>query len=171
MIQREIERAGVATVSISLVKEFTRAVRPPRALWVPFPFGRPFGAPDAPAVQRRVMLAALQLLARPAGPVLEDFELQPAEEALDAKHQALGRNCGPAGCKLEDAIGTQTPDDVTADTADLAYDGSIREVLMEIAERAPFHEGYRAKRRGRSRAARYRARAPSSGLRAYPSSR
>lgn len=150
MIQREIERAGVATVSISLVKEFTRAVRPPRALWVPFPFGRPFGAPDAPAVQRRVMLAAFALLERRAGPVLEDFELEPDERSLDAKYQTLGRNCGPGGCRLEDAVGTAPAAVVAEDAADLAYDGSLREVLMEIDAQAPFNERYRAKRHGRT---------------------
>ena len=150
MIQREIERAGVATVSISLVKEFTRAVRPPRALWAPFPFGRPFGAPDAPAVQRRVMLAALALLVRPSGPVLEDFELEPDEQSLDAKHQTLGRNCGPRGCRLEDTVGSTAEAVGEGDAADLAYDGSLREVLMEIGARAGFHERYRAERNGRT---------------------
>jgi len=48
-------------------------MRPPRALWVPFELGRPLGAPNDPAFQRRVLLAALGLLAAPSGPVLEDF--------------------------------------------------------------------------------------------------
>lgn len=61
------------TVQISLVREHTAALQPPRALWVPFMLGRPLGAPDDPAFQKRVMLAALQLLERARGPVLEDF--------------------------------------------------------------------------------------------------
>jgi hypothetical protein len=150
VIQRGIEQAGIATVSISLVKEFTRAVRPPRALWVPFPFGRPFGAPDAPAIQRRVMLASLALLGRSGGPVLEDFKLGSDEQSLDAKYQTLGRNCGPGGCKLEDAVGTGSDAAVPEAAVDLAYDGSLREVLMEIGARAPFHGRYRAQRRGRT---------------------
>ncbi len=48
-------------------------MKPPRALWVPFELGRPLGVPDAPAFQRRVLLAALKLLEAPAGPLLEDF--------------------------------------------------------------------------------------------------
>lgn len=150
VIQRQIERAGVSTVSISLVREFTQKVRPPRALWVPFPFGRPFGAPDAPAVQRRVILAALELLKRPTGPVLEDFALKPEEESLDARHQTLGRNCGPRGCKLEDAVAADTGQVADEEYADPAYDGSLREVLMEIAARAPFHQRYREQRHGRT---------------------
>ena len=48
-------------------------MRPPRALWVPFMLGRPFGAPNAPDFQRTVLRALLALFERPAGPVLEDF--------------------------------------------------------------------------------------------------
>jgi len=150
VIQRQIERAGVSTVSISLVKEFTQQVRPPRALWVPFPFGRPFGAPEQPAIQRRVILAALELLQREAGPVLEEFALGPEEQSLDARNQALGRSCGPRGCKLEDAVAADTSPLPAEDYADPAYDGSLSEVLMEIAARASFHQLYRDKRRGRT---------------------
>ncbi len=45
----------------------------PRFLWVPFPLGRPFGAPHEPEFQRRVLRSALALLTRDRGPVLEDF--------------------------------------------------------------------------------------------------
>lgn len=46
----------------------------PRFLWVSFPLGRPFGAPNEPEFQRRVLHTALRLLEREDGPViLEDF--------------------------------------------------------------------------------------------------
>lgn len=46
----------------------------PRFLWVPFELGRPFGAPNEPAFQTRVLRTALELLERTDGPVvLEDF--------------------------------------------------------------------------------------------------
>ncbi|MGQ0749975.1 MAG: hypothetical protein ACT4PS_05515 [Betaproteobacteria bacterium] len=61
------------TVQISLVREHTAALQPPRALWVPFMLGRPLGAPDDATFQKRVMLAALRLLEREQGPILEDF--------------------------------------------------------------------------------------------------
>jgi hypothetical protein len=60
-------------VQISLVREHTEKINPPRALWVPFELGRPVGAPGEPAFQRRVVEAALALLQAPSGPVLEDF--------------------------------------------------------------------------------------------------
>jgi len=70
-----LEQEGIATTQISLVREHTVALAPPRALWVPFMLGRPFGVPGDAAFQRRVLLAALALLERPAasGTVLEDF--------------------------------------------------------------------------------------------------
>lgn len=48
-------------------------MRPPRFLWVPFPLGRPLGAPGNGAFQHRVIGAALQLLEADQRPVLEDF--------------------------------------------------------------------------------------------------
>ena len=73
MIAREIEQAGVSTTSISMVRQHTERVKPPRALFVPFPFGHPLGKPHDPAGQLAVMRAALALLERPSGPVLEDY--------------------------------------------------------------------------------------------------
>ncbi|MEM9036567.1 MAG: hypothetical protein AAGD18_18370 [Actinomycetota bacterium] len=68
-----IERAGVATASISLVREQTERVRPPRALWVPFPLGRPLGVPGDADFQLDVMRAALGMLATATEPTIEDY--------------------------------------------------------------------------------------------------
>jgi hypothetical protein len=69
-----LEEEGLATAAISLIRPQTENTKPPRALWVPFELGRPFGPPSDPAFQRRVVLAALRLLEREDGPVLiEDF--------------------------------------------------------------------------------------------------
>lgn len=68
-----IEREGVPTAGISLVREHTESVRPPRALFVPFDFGLPFGAPHDPELQHRVLLALLELFKRDRGPVFETF--------------------------------------------------------------------------------------------------
>ena len=79
-----LEDAGIATTGISLVRENTAALRPPRFLWVSFPLGRPLGLPGDPAFQRRVVLAALELLDAPAGPVLEDYPEDVPALATDA---------------------------------------------------------------------------------------
>lgn len=69
-----IESRGIATVVVGLVRPHMERTRPPRGLWVPFPLGRPFGEPEDPSFQRRVLMAALGLLERRSGPVLlEDF--------------------------------------------------------------------------------------------------
>jgi len=69
-----LEDEGIATVAISLIRPQTENTKPPRALWVPFELGRPFGPPRDPAFQKRVVLAALRLLERETGPVvIEDF--------------------------------------------------------------------------------------------------
>jgi hypothetical protein len=73
VLARALEAAGVTTTSLSLVREHTEKIRPPRALFVPFPFGHALGRPDDPALQHRVLGAALDLLAAPTGPVLCDF--------------------------------------------------------------------------------------------------
>ncbi len=68
-----MEDEGLATVLIALVHRQAEEVRPPRALWVPFPLGRPFGAAGNASFQRRVLKALLALFDEPAGPVLEVF--------------------------------------------------------------------------------------------------
>jgi hypothetical protein len=69
-----LEDEGIATVGISLIRPQTENTKPPRALWVPFELGRPFGPPSDPEFQKRALLAALRLLERDSGPVIiEDF--------------------------------------------------------------------------------------------------
>ncbi len=63
----------MATTAISLVREHSERIRPPRALWVPFELGRPLGPPREPAFQLDVLRAALALLEESAGPVLVDY--------------------------------------------------------------------------------------------------
>lgn len=68
-----MEAAGLTTVSISLVREITAQVRPPRALFVRWPFGHPLGEPFAAAQQRRMlrdMLRALESMREP-GSILD----------------------------------------------------------------------------------------------------
>jgi hypothetical protein len=73
LIQRQIEYAGITTVSISLLREITEKIRPPRALFVPFPLGYPLGEPNNTDLQTRVIRAAFALLSRNECPLLEVF--------------------------------------------------------------------------------------------------
>ncbi len=74
LLQAVVERAGVATVSISLLREVAQVIKPPRALFAPFPMGYPLGAPDDAGLQHRVIAAALALLERNDVPILEEFK-------------------------------------------------------------------------------------------------
>ncbi len=74
LIQRIIEQQGITTVSLSLLKEITEKVRPPRALFVPYPLGYPLGAPNDSALQIRIIQAAFALLTRNDCPVFEVFQ-------------------------------------------------------------------------------------------------
>jgi len=69
-----LEDEGIPTTQISLIREHTLQISPPRALWVPFELGNPLGAPGEPELQTRVLRAVLGLLERETGPVLEDWE-------------------------------------------------------------------------------------------------
>lgn len=62
------------TVGISLLREVTEVIRPPRALFVPYLMGYPLGAPNDPNLQHRIISAALSLLQRQDVPVLEEFD-------------------------------------------------------------------------------------------------
>jgi hypothetical protein len=76
-----LEAQGIATVSISLIREHSVALKAPRALWVPFILGRPLGAPSNPEFQKKVLLDALAMLQESQWPVLKDFEQEaPADQ-------------------------------------------------------------------------------------------
>jgi hypothetical protein len=77
LVAAELERQGIATVAIQLLREAAARVRPPRALFVPFRHGYPLDAAGEPARQHAVIEAALQLLEDPSRtpPALVDFPL------------------------------------------------------------------------------------------------
>lgn len=74
LLAAEVERRGIATVCVVLLREVAEKVRPPRALAVPFPHGYPLGHPGDAPNQRDVMLRALQLLEHDGPPpVIENY--------------------------------------------------------------------------------------------------
>lgn len=76
LVAAELERQGIATVAIQLLREVAERVRPPRALCVPFPHGYPLGVPGDAVGQRRVIESALRLLEDPSlvPPVLVELD-------------------------------------------------------------------------------------------------
>ena len=73
LVQAAIEREGITTVSISLLREVVQQLKPPRALFVPFPMGFPLGEPNNISLQHEVIAAALELLNRNDVPMLESY--------------------------------------------------------------------------------------------------
>ncbi len=110
------------------MRENTADISPPRALWVPFILGRPFGVPNDAKFQRRVLLAVLRRLEAPAGPVLADFP-------EDAPQPAAGEIQGVA-CPVSF--------DHAVDERDL---GAL--LAREIEELAPWYD-LAVQRRGRT---------------------
>jgi hypothetical protein len=88
-----LEAQGIPTTQISLIREHTETIRPPRALWVPFELGRPLGAPENPGFQRRVLLATLDLLDAPNGPILVDFPDEAPEGEVASEAGMEGWSC------------------------------------------------------------------------------
>ena len=72
-MQAELERRGIATASITMLPDITRAVRPPRALAVPWKLGYALGAAGDPELQTRVLRRLLALCARVNVPVIEEL--------------------------------------------------------------------------------------------------
>jgi hypothetical protein len=75
LVAAELERRGIATVVVQLLREVAQRIRPPRALFVPFPHGYPLDRPSDPVRQHMVLEAALRLLEDPTlqPPVLVDY--------------------------------------------------------------------------------------------------
>jgi hypothetical protein len=128
-ISQYIEEAGVPTVGVSLLRPHTEKMKPPRALWVSFEFGRPMGPPNNSSLQRRVLLAALKLLEAPGGPLLADFPEDATESPDEVKK--LGY-----------------PDDFTQAAAESAESLDSSEALRrEIAALRPWYDKAVAERK------------------------
>jgi len=101
----------------------------PRFLWVPFDLGRPFGTPNEPDFQRRVLHEALELLESNDGPVvLEDFPDDAPEYAPGEDEEA------PWACPIAFHPTAEERPELVAAT------------LEEIERLAPWHELYLERR-------------------------
>jgi hypothetical protein len=119
-----LEQEGIPTTQISLIREHTELIRPPRALWVPFMMGRPLGAPNDATFQRRVLVAALQLLEEPYGPILKDFP----EDA-------------PGGTGQDEEEGAACPVNFSrAQTTGEGQHALAQALAEEIAQLQPWHD-------------------------------
>jgi D-proline reductase (dithiol) PrdB len=68
LVARVVEEAGIATVVVATGRDLTRQVMPPRAVFVNFPMGNPFGRPGDVELQTRILEDALTLAASDCAP-------------------------------------------------------------------------------------------------------
>lgn len=78
LVAAELERHGISTVVIQLLRLAAEKVRPPRALVVPFRHGYPLDSPDDPVKQRAVIESALSMLEnqRLKAPAIVDYQIR-----------------------------------------------------------------------------------------------
>ena len=62
LAQREIEAAGIPTVSLSMIPDFTAAPGAPRVAGIAYPLSRPLGSPGDEQGQLDILRAALAVL-------------------------------------------------------------------------------------------------------------
>lgn len=62
LAQNVLEHAGIATVSVTMAPVVTFGVGVPRALYVRFPYGNPYGEPQDNQTQRDILESALRWL-------------------------------------------------------------------------------------------------------------
>lgn len=122
-----LEKAGFATTQLSLVREHTLQIYPPRALLTPFELGRPFGALNEPELQKRVLVAILELLERDKGPVLDKWTEEAPGPKADLECWTCPVDFGPG----KDAV------DVN--------DDPLGAVMQEIDKLRPWHDTARKK--------------------------
>jgi D-proline reductase (dithiol) PrdB len=101
LIAREIELAGIPTISMTSAWDITTAVAPPRSVYVHYPLGHTTGAPGDPEGQRNIVEAALRV-GRTAKrgeilplPFVWDGDPDWEERAYSPEHVAVGPDGKP----------------------------------------------------------------------------
>lgn len=64
LVQRAIEEAGIATISVTMAPDVTRRIQVPRAVCAAFPLGHPFGVAGDAFRQREILSRMLREAAR-----------------------------------------------------------------------------------------------------------
>ena len=119
-LAKYLEDEGLATTLVALVRKQAEQVVPPRALWVPYPLGRPFGVPGDAAFQTRVLRAAMALLDAPSGPLLVDHDEEAPEVAVAGDEEEAGWVCPVSFPKMPGQSEGELLDAVLAEIAELA---------------------------------------------------
>ncbi len=62
LVQREIETQGISTVGVSIVREISEKVKPPRTYFLKYPFGHALGEPFNKKQQVTIFKECLKVL-------------------------------------------------------------------------------------------------------------
>jgi len=81
LIQRTIEASGIATISISLSKDISQKVLPPRAVYPGFPLGHPIAFPGQTFRQKQILRTLLYYLEKIDSPgTVVDLDLTESDD-------------------------------------------------------------------------------------------
>ncbi len=100
LIAREIEAAGVPTLTMTSAWDITAAVRPPRAAFVHAPLGQQTGPPGDFETQRAIVQAALEaaISIKRSGEIIDlGFDWTQDEGWEDRAYSAQHMSTGPDG--------------------------------------------------------------------------
>ena len=76
LIQRAIEASGIATISISLSKDISQRVLPPRVVYTGLPLGHPIAFPGETFRQKQILRILLKYLKEMTSPgTIADLDL------------------------------------------------------------------------------------------------
>jgi D-proline reductase (dithiol) PrdB len=108
LIAREIERAGIPTLSMSSAWDITFAVRPPRAVFVNFPLNHQTGKANNPGLQRQILLDALrafELLWAPGMMLTLPYVWDPDDASWEEKDWGSGFEPYGVGESMQEGFG------------------------------------------------------------------
>ncbi|MCP5025451.1 MAG: hypothetical protein GY929_04125 [Actinomycetia bacterium] len=81
LIARQLEEAGIATVSLTSARTITASANPPRAVFVDYPLGRTAGPPRDSSTQGSILRAAFGLIENVDSPgTILDLDLRWSED-------------------------------------------------------------------------------------------
>ena len=84
LIQRTIEAAGIATISISLSKDISQKVLSPRAVYTGLPLGHPMAFPGETFRQKQILLLLLKYLKKMNSPgTIADLDVTQSDDDVD----------------------------------------------------------------------------------------
>ncbi len=111
LIAREIEKAGIPTMSLSSAWDITFAVRPPRAVFVNYPLNHETGKPNDPRLQRRILLDALkafEMLWAPGQILTLPYVWDPSDRGWEDKDFGPGFQLFGVGQAMQEGFAEKT---------------------------------------------------------------